>query len=167
MVPLLALTLAACGNNSGNLLGPIGVTTTASGTGRPGALLNIGFQFQPTQTESVHLLKASLIGVPSGLREVGSLVAVHAGQTPTHGVGALWGDLIDPWRTKGLVHPISDVTFAPAASDWVVVATVSSSQAGSYTTKGISLTYSASGKTYTQTFPFRIRLVADPNALPT
>jgi len=164
LLVILLVALISCGNSE-KFIGPIGITTNTGGTAKPGVLLNVGFQFSADKGKNVHLEMARLIGVPAHLQVIGSLFAVRPSQTG--GVGALWGDLRARWQPRGFIHPIDEVTLSPGPpADWVIVGTVKATTAGTFRTAGIQLTYVVDGKSYSQDFPFKIRLTADPNAPP-
>lgn len=122
--------------------------------------------------DPVHLVGAHLLGLPSGLRVIGTYaVAIHETVKPggrLHYIADLGPDDLRKSYPGLRLHPITDAVIQPGKPlDWYVVFEVAPTRYGDFKTSGVEIDYRAGDSQGAQTFDgFHIEVRCGPAATP-
>jgi hypothetical protein len=116
-------------------------------------------------SDPVHFLSARLIGVPDGMRVLG----IYAHENTEGRIGS-WRDLREQYPNFPL-HPVTDVVLkpGPGMERWYLLAEIKGERVGTFTSKGLEITYEAGGRKGTARYDMRamIEVTREPFELAT
>jgi hypothetical protein len=156
----ILLLIAGCGSSS-NALGPgqggFNVESAVEPVGEP---YYAGFAgFTVVGPHPVHVLRATVLGVPPGLTVVG-VYAVSMKESDNPGQNGHYIGGGDEAHVKAdyprlRLHPVTDAVIPPGTGegDWYLLVVLRSNRPGTFVTSGLRVEYESNGETGSETFP--------------